>query len=47
MLPRGQKAGDALLTRAVSGRPNSWSCTMDDCILADEWQTHPVIGSVG
>jgi hypothetical protein len=46
MLPRAQRAGDALLTRAVFGRPNSWAYTMDDCIPADEWESHPVIGSV-
>jgi len=45
MLPRAQRAGDVLLTRAVFGTPNSWAHTMDDCIPADEWESHPVIGS--
>jgi hypothetical protein len=45
MLPRAQRAGDVLLTRAVFGRPNSWAYTMRDCIPADEWKRHPVISS--
>ncbi|MFF5157738.1 hypothetical protein ACFY3N_16030 [Streptomyces sp. NPDC000348] len=42
MLPRAQRAGDVLLTRAVFGRPNSWANTAFDCIPADEWVTHRV-----
>src|SRR5262249_29770600 len=45
MLPRAQRAGDVLLTRAVFGRPNSWANTMFDCIPADEWVSHRVNGS--
>lgn len=42
MLPRAQRAGDVLLTRAVFGKPNSWANTMFDCIPADEWVVHRV-----
>ncbi|WP_336116506.1 hypothetical protein [Streptomyces sp. PTD9-10] len=37
ILPRAQRAGDVLLTRAVFGRPNDWAYTMFDCIPAEEW----------
>ncbi|MFJ8647799.1 hypothetical protein ACIRNI_16965 [Streptomyces sp. NPDC093546] len=47
MVPRAQRAGDVLLTRAVFGRPNSWANTMFDCIPADEWVGHRVVGSFG
>jgi hypothetical protein len=47
ILPRAQRAGDVLLTRAVFGRPNSWAYTTFDCIPADEWVGHRVIGSFG
>ncbi|WP_367325721.1 hypothetical protein [Streptomyces sp. HUAS ZL42] len=47
MMPRAQRAGDVLLTRAVFGRPNSWANTMFDSIPADEWVGHCVIGSSG
>ncbi|MEU7472118.1 hypothetical protein AB0A94_26970 [Streptomyces sp. NPDC044984] len=42
MLPRAQRAGDVLLTRAVFGRPNSCADTASDCVPADERVAHRV-----
>jgi len=44
MLPRAQRAGDAVLTRAVFGRPNAWAYTTFDCIPGDEWNSHRGLG---
>ncbi|BCL20622.1 hypothetical protein GCM10017668_24650 [Streptomyces tuirus] len=40
IMPCAQRAGDALLTRLVFGRPNDWANTMSDCIPADEMLGH-------